>query len=101
MADQDVVAELDEWLREWQDDRWPSVHGQAVMQRARDEIVALRRAMPTLADHYVRQARAEALEDAACVCEQIEAELGPKWQDCIPVCQDCAATIRALKDKPS
>lgn len=43
MPEPDVVAELDAWLREWQDGRWPSVHGRALIQRARHEIVALRK----------------------------------------------------------
>lgn len=97
MSDPDVVKELDHWIEE-------TLVGEvfrSLLYRARDEIVALKRECAALAAvceeredtrHSLwraKQARAEALEEAAQICE---AHKG--------ACGGCAFDIRALKDKP-
>lgn len=65
MNDPDVVKELDHWIEE-------TLVGEvfrALLHRARDEIVRLRAHYPVVANHYIEQARIEALEEAAQVCE--------------------------------
>jgi hypothetical protein len=103
------VAELDRWLAEWSG--CTGLTG-PLLQLARDEIVALR-AIADLAvsggfGAVVKQARAEALEEAAVVCEARRDKTGP--QDAYAVldvpsyvsaCNGCASDIRALKDKPA
>lgn len=86
MIDRDVVAELDAWIANCPE---PSL-----IRRARDEIVALRKALNSLPRTdimgYERSIRAEALEEAANVAD--DACLG----------SSCRAihAIRALKDRP-
>lgn len=60
----------------------------SLLRRARDEIVLLRR-NPTSV-FLLKRARAEALEEAAQICEQ---EPSDKFTN-------CAAAIRALKETP-
>ena len=93
----DIVAELDHWIR-------GSVQADPVLvlQRARDEIAALRQAKAELSDHILRvlsrdelqhwmlmkaDVRAEALEEAALVC-------------IVSGHERLADAIRALKEKP-
>lgn len=77
------------------------IAGELAALRARETSLAEAFAILRDANGIAAKARAEALEEAARLCEQIQADLGPKWQDCEPVCQDCAAAIRALKDNPA
>jgi hypothetical protein len=77
----DIVAELDGYLADFSR-AWAS---RDILQRARAELVALRRL-----DHWpelVAQARAEALEEAA------------RFMESKGVPQAFTAAIRALKDK--
>lgn len=92
MSTPDIVAELEAWLRETVNE----IHGPTppMIQRARDrlreqeqEIVALRREW--------REFRAEALEEAAHMCETLANTLD--WD----AYRACAAAIRALKDTPN
>jgi len=86
----DIVAELDRWLRSGH------LHSQEpvyqVMERARDEIMRLRRDCSALANWAVPAARAEALEEAA---RYFETQGVAPWYP-----EDAAAAIRALKNKP-
>jgi hypothetical protein len=91
----DIVAELDRWLAtEVIADDGNPISGHLIakwkVERARDEIVALR-------THVLRETeaiRANALEEAACVCERRNPR-SPK----IPTGGQFAADIRALKDQ--
>ena len=91
----DIVAELDRAIAE------PFGWHTAIIQRARDEIVALRQAMThdsaaiaTLCNH----ARNEALEEAAHECDEEAKGSGGEvaFRD---GCETCAAAIRLLKEK--
>lgn len=91
----DVVAELDRWLAVWSS-HFGGTHSvdMEVVQRARDEIMALRGAMQhdsaalaTLRKH----ARAEALEEAAMVADRWEER--PEFDKAAAI----AKAIRALK----
>jgi hypothetical protein len=86
----DIVAELDGYLADFSR-AWAS---RDILQRARAELVALRRL-----DHWpelVAQARAEALEEAARVCDRLwSAGSEVRRSDAYA----CAAAIRALRDK--
>ena len=88
----DIVAELDRWLAVWRTHfaGTPSVD-MAVIQRARDEIVTLR----AMREAHIRMlsannddARDEALEEAARLCDRIGLD---------GFASDGAAAIRALK----
>jgi hypothetical protein len=104
MSADDVVESLKGW-RHWHETRNAAVLDE-ICQRARDEIVALRRyqaeALAKFADESARSfplVRAEALEEAAKVCErQVPA---PELRATIytEACERCAAAIRALKNK--
>jgi hypothetical protein len=89
----DIVAELDRW-REWYT---TDPEALAAIQRARDEIVALRKGVADggwvweQIQMAHKAARAEALEEAAQV---VEDEFPPDASE------ECADRIRALKDKP-
>lgn len=127
MPTDDVVAELDEWLEREATTlkHYPSDDTDTgLLQRARDEIVALRQLQLAnvegnkwLRDNDERvflkainiactEARAEALEEAALACERRRDETGPQEayavvdvESYISACGGCAAAIRALKDK--
>jgi len=91
----DIVAELDRWLEdEAHPLRWPLttlMETARLMKRARDEIVTWRVGPFALAmTERGKFIRAEALEEAAQVCEKGGA--GGRFS--------CAAAIRALKEKP-
>ena len=87
----DIVTELDRYLV-----RDETVGFTEMVKRARDEIVALRAQQEAvrgiagnerrLSEAIIRQARAEALEDAALECEA-------------RFCDGCADAIRALRGK--
>lgn len=87
----DIVAELDRWLdRNPMTDRVLTLA--ALVQRARDEIVSLRKL--TDGDWVWKQitdTRDQALEEAARLCERVPGD--PQHGDFF------AAAIRALKDK--
>jgi hypothetical protein len=88
----DVIEALDRWLAS-------GTHGfDTLVQRARDEIVALRELGPYVADalNAAQQARAEALEEAARVCDE-RAMTGTNITN--QTAHSLAAAIRALKDK--
>jgi len=90
----DIVAELDRWLRDYPAEEWSPLDREDV-QRARDEIVALRtkegETLHRLFKDELANARAEALEQAAVfVADYFE----DRWAG-----HQCAAAIRALKDK--
>ena len=100
MAD-DLLAELDRWLGSRASLREATV-SHALLQGARDEIVALRKL--TDGDWVWKQitdARDEALEEAARVCDEparrLREELG--WSAEAELLERYAAAIRALKDK--
>lgn len=106
-----VVAELDRYL-----DRDETVGFTEMVQRARDEIVALRemrdahiRILSARLDEdeenmrrWIAKARAEALEEAALVCEEparrLREELG--WSAEAELLERYAAAIRTLKERP-
>jgi hypothetical protein len=105
MADDDIVAVLDRWLDYWRSPRGENEDLAIMARRARDEIVALRKQLDdALRREYasrqtqvlpgwtdaLRQTRAEALEEAALVCERSGAG----------GCFSAARAIRALKEKP-
>lgn len=96
MPTDDVVAELDDWLAR---EATTLKHYPAddvdtgLLQRARDEIVALRAVLniqKLLPDKFAMNVRDEALDAAARVCETHD----PSRET-----RNCAAAIRALKDK--
>jgi hypothetical protein len=94
----DIVAELDGYLADFSR-AWAS---RDILQRARDEIVALRdcyrREVLKSEELYRRSdaVRAEALEEAARVCDRLwSAGSEVRRSDAYA----CAAAIRALKDK--
>lgn len=89
----DIVAELDRWLEVERRQHHVPPDGAgliavAKVERARDEIVALRRTI-RLGPDLPALARDEALEEAARVVEDY---FNPE------TCGPCAAAIRALKD---
>ena len=96
----DIVAELDRWVNTLQQD-YPELHRlSGALQRARDEIVALRKLLyernatgveAQNAFAAVRIARAEALEEVAQFIKQRGG-----WLTVAALIAD----IRALKDKP-
>jgi hypothetical protein len=93
MNEPDIVAELDEWLA----DPYPT-HWQPMIQCARDEIVALRENVHIKPLELIAaKARAEALEEAAALCERV-ADHG--FPDNEGVRRRLARSIRLLKDKP-
>lgn len=108
MADKDVVAELDRWLTTWTRD-----HADApLIRRARDEIVALKRECAALAAvceeredtrHSLwraRQARTEALEEAAQrLASLYNSDPSLSEWGMLPVLR-CIEIIRAMKDRP-
>lgn len=79
-----------------------------MVQRARDEIVALRAQLEAvkgiagnerkLSEAIIQQARDEALEEAVQACTDQTSDDPPPgtYND---ACEDCAAAIRALKEK--
>ena len=85
----DVVAELDRWLAVYD---FAGLIDVAVMQRARDEIVALR----AFQVRVFADVRAEVLEEAAHECGEEAKGSSEGFRD---GCETCAAAIRALKDK--
>lgn len=94
----DIVTELDRQLLHWHE---------PMLQRARDEIVALRKL--TDGDWVWKQitsTRNDALEEAARACERRGDETGPQEAYAVldiesytSACGGCAYDIRALKDK--
>ena len=93
----DVLTELDEWIG-WSADG-PTVQ---MVQRARDEIAALRQALKgPCVTCPTRNARAEALEDATRACEEICAKFAKNEteQDEAYGAAECVAAIDALKDR--
>ena len=91
----DIIEELDRWLRAGhftsQQDEY------RVVERARDEITALRTVNVAVKVHHawserIDQARTQALEEAAQVIELQNWETGPTA---------CAAMIRAMKGEPA
>lgn len=94
----DVVAELDRWLRVY---NFAGLIDVAVIQRARDEIVALRETIErqklVLSKGHA-QTRDEALDEAVQACTDQTSDDPPPgtYND---ACEDCAAAIRALKEK--
>jgi hypothetical protein len=109
MSEPDVVESLKGW-RHWHETRNAAVLDE-ICRRACDEIVALRRyqaeALAKFADESARSfplVRAEALEDAALVCERmtrtVVAQLGDEQATArINALEDCVRNIRALKNK--
>lgn len=102
MAD-DVVAELDRWLAVWGSHFGGTLSvDMEVVQRARNEIVALRAQLGAvrgiagnerrLSEAIAQQARTEALEEAARVCEG-----GYTTGSTASTLKAIAAAIRALK----
>jgi hypothetical protein len=99
----DIVAELGalaERLSSWGENR-------AVAERARDEIVALRSIARGEGEqardirHMLYDARAEALEDAARVCDDTaDGGFSSEPYEYYKGCLACAAAIRALKERP-
>ena len=83
----DVVAELDAWLKVWEG-HCDDAHDDLV-QRARDELVRLRHLHASQISYAM--GRAEALEEAAQACERILGMGGYTLAT-------AAAAIRALKD---
>jgi len=105
----DIIEELDRWLADLEP--WgPLQMPKEFIQRARDEIVALRERLIEPARHsyqptrqYIQiqpleliaaKARAEALEEAARLCDATAAEWG--YTEATPVARELAAAIRAL-----
>jgi hypothetical protein len=98
----DVVEELDRWLAAWR----PTAGPNDVVVRARDEIVNLREAN-TKMDAFLRapvpewvkkhhpEIRAEALEEAARVCDENAVIHPPSGAGC----RASARAIRALKER--
>jgi hypothetical protein len=86
----DIVAELDRWLVP----PWQNVSAQHVdmVKRARDEIVGLHEQLRLVRFDHPRDIRAEALEEAAQICEEVSV---------YGTAEECVVRIRALKDKPS
>lgn len=96
MSEPDVVAELDRFIAEW---HGPGSAGHP-LQRARDEIVALRESFDNLLwlkTKIAATVRAEALEEAASICENLRPYAGANGNHHYLA---CACAIRALKDKP-
>ena len=89
----DIVEMLGRYL-----ERFGFTEETALIERARDEIVALRRELELrssvefVAGDELKQARAEALEEAALLMEDEDDPLGGQ--------ANRAAAIRALKEKP-
>lgn len=116
MTDPDVVAELDAWIVAFKDGQptlpptlnsgaWAGISYEAV-QRARDEIVQLRKALhaemmgrPDKWHAFIAEARDEALEEAAHECDEEAKGSGGEvaFRD---GCETCAAAIRLLKGGP-
>ena len=98
VTEPDIVAELDAWLARAESGVLPSL---VPIVRARDEIVALRKAqweaITSQCREYVKHVRAEAIEEAALVCER---KVLARLHTHVGTCQQCADAIRALKDKP-
>ena len=95
MTEPDIVAVLDRWLTEPAFDL--AQEERELLQRARDEIMALRK-MHT-PEHFQRvhdATRAEALEEAARMCEA-DADLFDA--QVANAMEACATAVRALKDK--
>lgn len=99
----DIVTELDRYLV-----RDETVGFTEMVQRARDEIVALRAQQEAvrgiagnerrLSEAIAQQAREHALEEAVQACtDQISDDPPPGTYN--DACEDCAAAIRALKKK--
>jgi len=109
MTDPDIVAELDAWLADTPRIGQAAIERSRMIQRARDEIVALRAETDREGSLLERQSktltavRAEALEEAAQACQALPAEYplplfdGDLWAGCR---RRFSAAIRALKDKP-
>jgi hypothetical protein len=90
---QDVVAELDAWLADH--DYAPDASHRIEfwkVQKAWDDIAALREALTTTQLLIAQHTRAEALEEAARVCDT--------HPDASIYSLNIAAAIRALKDTP-
>jgi len=102
MSEPDIVAELDEWIRLGEDDRLDNM-----CQRARDEIVALRKRVSAseqvraeAALEAVRRARAQALEEAAQACEQLSRRrFHVSDHHSRQAARECVRAIRALMDR--
>jgi hypothetical protein len=89
----DIVAELDRWLRGSGIGQFAEILPE-VVQRARDEILALRGQQDgwrRMIDAAGLHARHEAMEEAARVCERNHDDGVDTWE--------CAQMIRALKEK--
>lgn len=101
VTERDVVAELDRWIALAKD--MASRDMCEMLQRARDEIVALREKGATLVEGFAAiraanaiadKARDEALEEAAQLCQA-------RFKRPLDVeALNCARAIRSLKDKP-
>ena len=100
MSEPDVLTELDAYIIAGHPFQAPLG---TLLRHARDEIVTLREARePASLSHgtvqaLIQKARAEALEEAACVCDQ---HPDATDTDYVRACRDCAAAIRALKEPP-
>jgi len=110
----DIVAKLDRWLAVSDPPGRLPLCNREMIQRARDEIVALRERCIEPARHsyqptqqYIQiqpleliaaKARAEALEEAARACDEIGDWSAPETV-VRAICDRCAAAIRALKDR--
>ena len=82
----DIVAELDRQLLHWHE---------PMLQRARDEIVALRE-MREAEFRMLSTNRDEVLEVAAHECDEEAKGSSEGFRD---GCETCAAAIRALKEE--
>jgi hypothetical protein len=101
----DIVAELAALASTQRPLRdWDNILG--AMLRARDEILALRERAVSLTEAFARireatdikaKARTEALEEAARVCDEM-ANTRAYDRPYTAYYEECAATIRALKD---
>lgn len=89
----DILEELDRWIAEWRslaDFRQPALPRTMLLQRARDEIAALRAArLGEWGTTLIAKARAEALEEASLAAEACCREF--------PACGVAVVAIRALK----
>lgn len=94
----DILIQLDLWISEMWRERCRYEYP-LIMQRARNEIAKLREErLGEWGTTLIAKARAEALEEAAQVCEhRVPPVQEIHWQ---AGARACAVAIRALKDKP-
>jgi len=103
MTDPDIVAELDAWLADTPRIGQAAIERSRMIQRARDEIVALRAETDREGSLLERQSktltavRAEALEEAARLCIGAAEHGFPEHES---TRLRLARAIRALMDKP-